>query len=64
MLSPQLTEVGMAMFAETDPSTSVGPFLITQNFGARWDYVPQLLGVVIHDADNDPFTTSAKAWPA
>lgn len=55
MMNPALTEVGIAMIAETDAATSVGPFLVTQDFGARWDYSAQVLGVVIADADGDRF---------
>jgi hypothetical protein len=43
------------MLAETDAATSVGPYLVTQDFGARWDYRGQLLGVMIADADGDRF---------
>lgn len=49
------TEIGIAIAAETDPATGVGPFLVTQDLGARRDYLPQLLGVVFDDADADRF---------
>jgi Ca2+-binding RTX toxin-like protein len=55
MLSPYFSEVGMAMVAETDSSTTVGPNLITQNFGDRWGYKAQVLGVVVQDLDGDRF---------
>ena len=55
LLNAASTEVGIAMLAETNPSTSVGPWLVTQDFGTRWDYRPQLVGVVIADADGDAF---------
>lgn len=55
MMSPALTEVGIAMIAETDPGTSVGPYLLTADFGARSNYAVQLLGVVITDTDHDSF---------
>ena len=55
ILGANLTEVGMSVIAETDSATEVGPFLVTQDFGTRRDYVPQLLGVVINDADGDRF---------
>lgn len=55
MLSSALTEVGISAIAETDPTTSVGPYVVTQDFGNRFDYAAQLLGVVIEDADGDRF---------
>ena len=55
LLRAGTTEAGFAMLAETDPATGVGPFLVTQDFGTRWDYAPQLVGVVIADADGDAF---------
>ncbi len=55
ILSDQFNEVGISALSETDSSTSVGPWVVTQNFGDRFDYVPQLLGVVIRDTDGDDF---------
>lgn len=55
ILNPDLTEVGIASIAETSSATAVGPFVVTQDFGARWDYEAQLVGVVIEDADADRF---------
>lgn len=55
ILSPNVTEVGIAAVAESDPGTQVGPWVVTQNFGTRWDYQDQLLGVVIDDQDGDRF---------
>lgn len=55
ILNGTFTEIGISWVAETDPSTSVGPFLTTQHLGTRWDYEAQLLGVVIDDTDNDDF---------
>jgi uncharacterized protein YkwD len=55
LLRAATTEAGFAMLAETDPGTAVGPFLVTQNFGTRHAYQPQLLGVVIRDGDGDAF---------
>ena len=40
---------------ESDVRTSVGPHVITQNFATRFDYKPQLTGVVINDLDSDRF---------
>ncbi|WP_417525594.1 CAP domain-containing protein [Marinovum sp.] len=55
ILSASYTEVGIGVLAESDPATSVGPYVVTQNFGNRWNYEPQLLGVVLQDADGDRF---------
>ncbi|MBN2630460.1 MAG: hypothetical protein JXR75_07965, partial [Rhodobacteraceae bacterium] len=50
-----MTEIGIGVVAESNSATEVGPFVVTQDFGSRGDYVPQLLGVVIDDADGDRF---------
>lgn len=56
IMSEHWTEVGISALAETDPATSVGPYVVTQNFGAPRTAGPnQLLGVVIDDADGDRF---------
>lgn len=55
ILSADVTEVGMAVILDTDPSTDVGPQVITQDFGAPRAFQAQLLGVVINDADGDRF---------
>ncbi|GAI93814.1 unnamed protein product, partial [marine sediment metagenome] len=47
-------EVGIAIISETDPSTDVGPLVITQDFGKRSDY-SFLVGVVYCDSDGDGF---------
>jgi hypothetical protein len=43
-------EVGIAVTAESNPATDVGPLVITQDFGARSSAGPFLLGVVYDDA--------------
>jgi Ca2+-binding RTX toxin-like protein len=55
ILNGAFTEIGIAWQAESDGGTRVGPYLTTQHFGTRWDYDPQLLGVVIDDLDDDDF---------
>lgn len=55
IMSSTYTEVGIAALAENDSSTRVGPFVVTQNFGTRSTYNPQLLGVVFDDDDEDDF---------
>jgi len=49
------TEAGLDLTVATGAALSVGPFLVTQNFGTRSDYKAQLVGVVIADADQDRF---------
>ncbi|MBN9889816.1 DUF4214 domain-containing protein [Salipiger abyssi] len=54
ILSDTVTEVGISAIAAPEES-SVGPWSVTQDFGNRRDYLPQLLGVVIEDLDDDRF---------
>lgn len=54
LMNADLREVGISIVEETDPMTSVGPLLVTQDFGNRFDLGdPWLLGVVYDDADAD-----------
>ena len=55
ILNEDFTDVGIAALAETDSSTALGPWVVTQNFGARFTNIPQLVGVVLKDADGDRF---------
>ena len=55
ILSDNVSEVGISAIQETNPSTQVGEWVVTQNFGNRHDAAPQLVGVVIADADGDDF---------
>lgn len=55
ILSANYTEIGISFVAENNSSTDVGPFVTTQNFGNRFSYDPQVLGVVINDQDGDAF---------
>jgi Ca2+-binding RTX toxin-like protein len=55
LLNADLTEIGIGVIAETNPETEVGPYVVTQDLGSRPGYQPQLLGVVIDDADGDRF---------
>ncbi|MFN4172340.1 MAG: CAP domain-containing protein [Pseudorhodobacter sp.] len=64
ILNGVYTEVGMSVLADTDPATRVGPHIVTQNFGARRDYAPQLLGVVFDDADGDRFYDAGEGLSA
>ena len=49
IMDARLKEVGIAVTTESDDATDVGPQLITQDFGLRAGYKPQLLGVVWED---------------
>ncbi len=55
LISSSFTEIGISVVAENDPGTSVGPQLITQDFGRRAGYQAQFVGVVINDGDGDSF---------
>lgn len=56
MLDQGFQEVGIAVTAETDPSTGVGPLVISQEFGRRGNYgAPAAVGVVYDDLNNDGF---------
>ncbi|HEV2746744.1 MAG TPA: CAP domain-containing protein [Allosphingosinicella sp.] len=55
LMSGNFTEIGIAATAEDNGATEVGPLVITQDLGNRFDYQPQFVGVVINDLDNDDF---------
>jgi hypothetical protein len=55
LIDSRFTEIGIDITAETNPSSQVGPLVVTQNLGTRFAYAPQLLGVVFDDADADAF---------
>lgn len=57
ILDGDLQEVGVGAIEVPDDGTErdVGPYSVTQDFGARSDYAAQLLGVAIADADGDGF---------
>ncbi|MGC9371514.1 MAG: CAP domain-containing protein [Paracoccaceae bacterium] len=55
IMSTAYTEIGIAVVAENDSATSVGPYVVTQHFGNRSNYSQQLVGVVIDDDDGDAF---------
>jgi serralysin len=56
ILSETYTDIGIGVLAETASDTSVGPYVLTQNFGAQHGNTPaMLLGVFIDDADGDDF---------
>lgn len=55
ILRASYTEVGVSAIPENNAATQVGPYVVTQDFGSRSNYKPQVLGVVFRDADNDDF---------
>ena len=55
LLSATYKEIGIAITPESNSSTQVGPLVMTQDLGSRFNYQAQFLGVVIDDADNDDF---------
>ncbi|WP_165586997.1 M10 family metallopeptidase C-terminal domain-containing protein [Pseudaestuariivita atlantica] len=55
ILRDGVTEIGIGMLEVFDGSLDIGPFSVTQHIADRWDYEPQLLGVVIDDQDGDDF---------
>jgi hypothetical protein len=56
LMNPALREVGIALTAESNPATRVGPLVVTQNFGARANQPHAfLLGVAFQDTDRDSF---------
>ena len=57
IMNPLLVEVGIGFRSDLDPATDVGPLVTTQNFGNRFDYRAQIVGVVYDDDDLDDFYT-------
>lgn len=55
ILNGAYTEIGIGVLADRSSATSVGPWVVTQDFGARADTPVQLLGAVFDDADGDSF---------
>ena len=56
IMESRFREVGIGVLPENNPATEVGPLVVTQHFGNRFNFGdPWLLGVVFHDADGDRF---------
>ena len=53
MMDGRVQEVGISILPTDDPQKSVGPLLVTQDFGRRSDYQPQIVGVVFHDRNEN-----------
>lgn len=58
LMNAAYREVGISVIAESNPNTDVGPWVITEDFGVRFDG-PQvfLLGVSYLDSDGSAFYT-------
>ncbi|NLF31668.1 MAG: hypothetical protein GX591_12370 [Planctomycetes bacterium] len=56
MMNASLREIGIGILQEHDGQTDVGPLVVTQDLGDRWNFdTPYLTGVVYADADGDGF---------
>ena len=56
IMDSSLQEIGISVVAENNPGTTVGPFVVTQDFGVRGNYGDaRVLGVVFTDGDGDQF---------
>lgn len=55
IMNDAFREIGVAGVAETDPATGVGPFVVTEDFGAPVGQSPIVLGVAYQDQDHDRF---------
>ena len=56
ILSANYVDIGISALEDSSSATSVGPWVVTQNFGAVHGTNPaQLVGVLIDDADGDAF---------
>ncbi|MCF2903367.1 DUF4214 domain-containing protein [Octadecabacter sp. CECT 8868] len=56
IMSGTVEDIGISALEETDPSTGVGPWVVTQDFAASFgSSAVYLLGVFIDDADDDAF---------
>ena len=55
MLNGNFTEIGISAIPESNSATSVGPYVVTEEFAYRPSYAPQILGSVFNDADNDGY---------
>lgn len=63
IMSAGFREVGIGVAAEADPATAVGPNLVTEDFGARWNSGTFVLGVAYADSDRDGFYSVGEGRP-
>jgi uncharacterized protein YkwD len=55
IMNPSFREVGVGIVSDSDPTTQVGPLVITEDFGARYSSGSFILGVAYNDTDHDNF---------
>lgn len=55
IMNGDLTEVGIGVVEDHSSATQVGPYVVTQDFGNRFAYKAQLVGVSYDDSDADNF---------
>lgn len=55
LMSANFSEIGIAITEEDNANTQVGPLVITQDLGNRFNYQAQFVGSVIDDLDHDDF---------
>ncbi|MBI1311218.1 hypothetical protein GC176_07910 [bacterium] len=56
LMNPNFEEIGIAIATELDPTTTVGPLVVTEEFGTRGNFSsPMLVGVVFDDQNTDGF---------
>lgn len=55
IMSSNYTEVGIGVVEEHNGATSVGPYVVTQDFGNRFAYKAQIVGVSYDDNDANAF---------
>ncbi len=61
LMNSSMQEIGIAVVPDNNPSTKVGPWVMTQDFGSvRSDAGAWLLGVVYDDQDRDGFYDSGE----
>jgi len=57
---PAFREVGISVVSESNPNTSVGPLVITQDFGTAAAQTAFIVGVVFRDANGNNFYDSGE----
>jgi|SRR5579871_1383720 len=62
LMNPNFTEIGIATTPENNPATSVGPLVVTEDLGNRFDYAPQIVGVAYDDTNNDGYYTAGEGF--
>jgi hypothetical protein len=55
IMSTNVRELGIGILPESNPSTSVGPLVVTEDFGARFNSGAFVLGTAYNDTDHNNF---------